>query len=224
MTCASSAPPAPFSTSVPRSCAAPEPRQPTLAEVFADTAVDAAAPGFVLAHLRGLTGPVLWIQDRLSCRETGRPFPPGMGGCELLHLQVSRPVDVLWAMEQGLSCSGLSAVIGEIWGDAPAVDFTATKRLALRSEAQGVPAWLIRRAASADLSAARERWRIGSLPSRPDPDDRRAPGAPLWQAALFRARWRAPADWVAGHDPATGNLVFGHSVEMAEPADTRLSA
>ncbi len=216
--------------SPPASCPAPTPaaelprrapvlRQPTLAEIFPDSAVDAAAPAFALAHLKPGDGPVLWVQDRLSLRETGRPFPPGLGRCELLHLQVSRPVDVLWAMEQGLGCPGLGAVIGEIWGSAPALDFTATKRLALRSEAHGVPAWLIRRAAPPELSAARERWRIGALPARPDPDDSRAPGTPLWSADLFRARWRAPGRWVAGHDPDTGDLEFGHAVAMDEAVE-----
>ncbi|SDE52377.1 protein ImuA [Limimaricola pyoseonensis] len=202
----------------------PELRQPTLSEIFPETAMDAAAPAFALAHLDPGDGPVLWVQDRLSARESGRPFPPGLGRCELLHLQVSRPIDVLWAMEQGLGCAGLGAVIGEVWGSAPALDFTATKRLALRSEAHGVPAWLIRRAAPPELSAARERWRLSSLPARAEPDDARAPGAPLWSAELFRARWRAPGRWVAGHDPESGELALGHAVGMDEAEALRVTA
>ena len=216
--------------SPPAACPAPSPalprrpaalRQPTLSEIFPETAADAAAPAFALAHLDPARGPVLWVQDRLSARETGRPFPPGLGACELLHLQVSRAIDVLWAMEQGLGCPGLGAVIGEVWGTAPALDFTATKRLALRSEAHGVAAWLIRRAAPPELSAARERWRVGALPARPEPDDTRAPGAPLWNAELFRTRFRAPGRWVAGHDPQSGQLAFDHAVGMDAATDPR---
>lgn len=199
-------------------------RQPTLSEIFPETAVDAAASAFALAHLEVAKGPVLWIQDRLSLREAGRPFPPGLGTCEVLHLQVSRAIDVLWAMEQGLGCPGLGGVIGEVWGTAPAVDFTATKRLALRSEAHAVPAWLIRRGALPELSAARERWRLGALPARPMPDDTRAPGAPLWSAELFRARWRAPGRWVAGHDPQGKDLVFDHAVGMEAAEAARAMA
>jgi len=218
--------------SPPASCPAPDAtprkapalRQPSLSEIFPETAADAAAPAFALAHLPPRSGPVLWIQDRLSARETGRPFPPGMGGCELLHLQVSRAIDVLWAMEQGLGCPALGAVIGEVWGSAPAVDFTATKRLALRAEAHGVPAWLIRRAAPPELSAARERWRLSSLPARSEPDDARAPGTPLWSAELFRTRFRAPGRWVAGHDPATGDLAFDHAIGMEEAEAARATA
>jgi protein ImuA len=199
-----------------------EPRQATLAEIFCDRAVDAAATGFALAHLRPNAGPVLWIQDRLSRREAGRPYLAGMGiAIDVLYLETSKPVDVLWAMEQGLDCPDLSAVIAEIWGAAPAVDFTATKRLALRSEAHGVPAWLIRRGAKPDLSAARERWNLSSLPALPDPDDARAPGAPLWQADLFRARWRAPARWIARHDKAAHVLHMDHEMPqgMTNPQD-----
>ncbi len=191
---------------------------PTLSEVFPVRATDGAAPAFVAAHVtRAARGPVLWIQDRQSIRETGRPYLAGFARPpEMLCLVVSRAVDVLWAMEQGLGCAALSAVVGEIWGNPPALDFTASKRLALRAEAHGVPAWLIRRGAEADLSAARERWRLSSLPSLTDPDDPRAPGRPQWRAELFRARWRTPGDWVVRHDAGTGEIVFDHGV--ARPA------
>ena len=174
---------------------------PTLSEVFATVATDAAAAGFVLAHLPREERPILWIQDRLSLRETGRPYLAGSAEPpELLYLLVSRPVDVLWAMEQGLGCAALSGVVGEVWGDAPALDFTASKRLALRAEAHACPGWLLRRAASPDLSAARARWRLSSAPSDSDPYDPRAPGSPRWRAELFRARWKTPGTWVVSHE------------------------
>lgn len=223
MTCPPSLHPAPLSRGTSRPEAAP--RQATLAEVFPETAVDGAAPGFVIAHLPADAGPVLWIQDRQSQRETGRPYLAGMTHPpEMLLLTVGRAVDVLWAMEQGLGCPGLTAVIGEVWGDPPALDFTATKRLALRSEAHNVPAWLIRRAGSADLSAARERWRVASLPSLPNRADMRSPGAPQWRADLFRARWRTPGQWVVRYDPATHAMAFDHPVSSDVPDDRHQAA
>lgn len=190
---------------------------PTLSEVFPVKATDGAGPGFVAAHLDPSDGPVLWIQDRHSLREAGRPYLAGFARPpEVLFLTVSRPIDVLWAMEQGLGCTALGAVVGEVWGNPPAVDFTATKRLALRAEAHGVPAWMIRRGAQADLSAARQRWRLSSLPSLTDPDDARAPGTPQWRAELFRARWRQPGDWVVRYEAQDHRLVFDHGV--ARPA------
>ena len=191
--------------------------QATLAEIFPDTSVDAAAVGFALAHLKPGHGPILWLQDRQSRQETGRPYLAGMGvTLDLLYLDLNRPADVLWAMEEGLRCPSLGGVVAEVWGNPTVLDFTATKRLALRSEAHNVPAWLIRRGAVADLSAARERWRIASLPSATVPDDMRAPGAPLWRADLFRARWRTPGQWVARYDK--DGLVMEHGMDMPDDA------
>lgn len=208
---------------------APSPEHPAglLAEVFAETAADGAVTGFALAHLPTDRGPILWVQDRLSMREAGRPCHTGLPpGLDVLHLSVSRPVDVLWALEQGLGNAALGGLIGEIWGDPPALDFTATKRLALRAEARGLSCWILRRAASADLSAARERWRVSSLPSARKDYDSRAPGAPLWRADLFRARWRATGEWVARpHETGTG-VAFEHGslAEVPAPDTQSLSA
>jgi protein ImuA len=191
--------------------------QPTLREVFSETVTDGAALAFMLAQLNPAKGPVLWVSDRLSRREAGVICMAGLDpAIDILRVDVSRSVDVLWAMEQGLGCATLGAVVGEVWGDPPALNFTASKRLALRSEAHAVPAWLIRRAGHANLSAARARWRLSSLASLPNADDMHAPGQPLWHAQLFRSRWGKPGDWVAragdgGGD--NGGLHLDHRVE-----------
>ena len=191
----------------------PAPMPHTLCEVFAETATDAAAIGFVLTRLPRTDAPILWVQDRLSRRETGRPYLPGIGTRRpVIMVSLSRAVDVLWAMEDGLRCRALGGVIGEIWGDPPALDFTATKRLAMRSEAADVPCWLVRRAASADLSAARARWRIASQPAAPHPHDPLAPGAPRWSLDLFRARRSKPGQWVATYDRKTDRVDLAPAV------------
>ncbi|MEP1768025.1 MAG: hypothetical protein ABJJ53_15480 [Sulfitobacter sp.] len=158
---------------------------------------DAAATAFVLGCLPRSTAPVLWVQDRASRLENGRVYGPALRGVNLLRVDVSHARDVLWAMEEGAACAGLCAVVGEVHGAPPVLDFTATKRLAMRSEASGVPVWLIRSGQAEGLSAARERWRIGSLPSDVHPYNGAAPGAPMWEAELFRARGRSPGVWVA---------------------------
>lgn len=182
--------------------------RPTLCEVFPETSADAAAVGFVMCTLPRGDTPVLWVQDRLSRSEAGQPYLPGLKARGLIEVTASRAVDVLWAMEEGLGCAALGAVIGEIWGDPPRLDFTATKRLALRAERHGVPCWLIRRAAAADLSAARNRWRVAALPSAAHPHDPTAPGDPRWQVTLFRSRNRPPGTWVASHDRAADRVDF----------------
>ncbi|WP_286131200.1 hypothetical protein [Loktanella sp. 5RATIMAR09] len=187
-----------------------------MSEAFARHPADASTVGFVLSRLPRGTAPVLWVQDRLSRKEAGRPALAAMRADRpVIMVDLSRAMDVLWAMEDGLRCRSLGAVIGEIWGDPPGLDFTATKRLALRAEAGDLPCWLIRRAASPDLSAARERWRIASIPSVPHPHDPQAPGAPRWALDLFRARHTRPGQWVASYDRATDR------VDLAAPVRDR---
>jgi protein ImuA len=179
----------------------------TLCEAFPQTATDAGAVAFVLSRLPRTNAPILWVQDRLSRKEAGRPYLAGIGTKRpIIMVDLSRAADVLWAMEDGLRCRTLGAVIGEVWGDPSALDFTATKRLALRAEAADVSCWLIRRAASPDLSAARDRWRIASLPSSSHPHDPQSPGAPRWSVDLFRSRHTKPGQWVATYDGPADRL------------------
>ncbi len=185
------------------------PDAPRLVELFADFR-DGAAVGFALSQVPA-GGSILWVQERMAALETGRPFGRAFarfgGDPEQLVLACSRnAADLLWAMEEGLRCSSLSAIIGEVYGDPRALDFTATKRLAMRAERQGVHVFLIRFQGSATLSAARQRWKIRSLPSVPHPFDDRAPGAPRWHAELFRARDMRPGIWEASYDRAAHRL------------------
>jgi protein ImuA len=101
------------------------------------------------------------------------------------------------------------------------LDFTATKRLAMRAEAADVACWLIRRAASPDLSAARDRWRIASLPSATHPHDAQAPGAARWALDLFRSRRTKPGKWVATHERAADrvHLIAATGDGALEPRD-----
>jgi protein ImuA len=177
-----------------------------LRDVLAGGCFDGAITGFVLSCLPDSDAPVLWISDRMSRRENGRLYGPALARFgfkgRVLRVEVSHPRDVLWAMEEGAGCAGVAAVVGEIHGAPEVLSFTATKRLALRSEAADVPVWLIRSGDHGALSAARERWRLSSLPSDTHPWNVAAPGAPVWEAELFRARGRAPGTWEARHDAA----------------------
>jgi len=189
----------------------PAPTQPgacILAEIFPEFATDAGVVGFVLPQLVKGDAPLLWVQDRLSRKEAGVPYLPGLQHVRIISVDVTRAVDVLHALEEGLRCKALSGVIGEIWGDPPALNFTATKRLAMRAEASNLPCWLVRRSSVPNLSAARERWRIASLPSQPHPHDPKAPGLPRWRAELFRSRARTPGTWVVSHDGSADRLNF----------------
>lgn len=176
-----------------------------LTDVFPQAFASASASGFVLSLLPRGKGPVLWVQDFLSRRENGAPYTPSLAAFGLeqpvLLVNASHPRDVLWTMEEGAACAGLSAVVGEVHGGPEVLDFTATKRLSLRAEASGVPLYLIRSGDPGGLSTARMRWRIASLPAQAHPDDPQAPGAARWDLELFRARGHAPGRWVADHEP-----------------------
>ncbi len=187
---------------------APDISQAVLKDALSARPFDAAVTAFVLACLPRSKAPVLWVQDRASRLENGRVYGPALKGVKLLRVEVSHARDVLWAMEEGAACAGLAAVVGEVHGAPPVLDFTATKRLALRAETSGVPVWLIRSGTVEGLSAARERWRVGSLPSQLHPHNAAAPGAPLWEAELFRARGRAPGTWAVRHEPGENRLRF----------------
>ena len=177
----------------------PRPPRPTLSELFAAHPRDGGWAGFLLAQIEP-GKPLLWVQERMAILEAGRIYPPGIGCPDLIHVTARDARSALWAMEEGLRCAGLGAVIGELWGDPAALDFTATRRLAVAAERSGVPAWLVRLGGSANLSGARMRWRIASRPSLAHPFDPRAPGAPAWDAELFRARGYPPGRWSIAYD------------------------
>jgi protein ImuA len=178
----------------------PSPEEATLSELFA-SARDGGATGFLLAQLpRGK--PLLWVQERMAMLEAGRIYPPGLGVPELIHVAARDSRDALWAMEEGLRCLALGAVIGEIWGDPKVLDFTATRRLAVAAERNGVAAYLIRLGGHANLSGARMRWRVASATSIAHPLDPKAPGQPAWNAELFRARGFVPGKWTVSHERA----------------------
>lgn len=198
-----------------------------LTEVFASGG-DAGAIGFALAQLPA-GKPLLWVQDRLSAFEAGRPHGGGLkrfgADPDRLVLVCARDAgDVLWTMEEGLKCAALGGVIGEVWGAARALDFTASKRLALRAERTGIPVTLLRFSAPEDLSAARRRWRVTSLPSAPHPGDPKAPGAPRWRAELFRARDRTPGVWEAEYDGAAHRLRLAPTLPDPALAPAQLRA
>jgi protein ImuA len=192
----------------------PSAPSPTLSELFAVHPRDGGWAGFLLAQL-GTGKPLLWVQDRMAILESGRIHPPGLPTRDLIHVEARDARDALWAMEEGVRCSCLSAVIGEIWGDPRALDFTATRRLAVASERSGTPCWLVRLGGTANLSGARMRWRIASAPSLANALDPRAPGTPAWDADLFRARGSPPGRWSFVHEAGAFHLV-------AEPRDRAL--
>ena len=195
--------------------------QPFHSEIFA-SARDASGAGLALALARDALQVaaecddpvaeaedrrhVLWVQDADAIKRGGRPYLHGLPKDlrdRLIHVEAKTPEDALFALEEGLKCRDLACVIGEMLGNPRALDFTASRRLSLAAEKHGVPLWLVRLEAEADLSSARMRWRVEPASSPPPRWNAEAPGTPTWKAELFRARRHAPGKWIVSDDQTT---------------------
>lgn len=169
-----------------------------LHEVYALGGADvAAATGFAIAlALRAAPGPatpgpILWARQDYVDTESGRLHAPGLAelGLDPDRVIVVRAPDALGVLRAGaeaLRCSALSAVLIEPWGEAGAIDLVATRRLSLAAGDAGVPALMVRLAASPKPSAAATRWAVRSLPSQAL--EAGAPGLPAFAITLLRNR------------------------------------
>jgi len=179
---------------------------------------DGVATGFCLALLARLTAhlaaarprgavlcPVLWVTPWRDLHAPGLAasgFDPG----RLLLVRAGGTAEVLWAMEEGLRCPDLLAVVGEV----EALDRTAGRRLQLAAEAGGVTAFALHRRlrpqrGAAAPSAATTRWRIGpETTCRPG----RGIGPARWRAELMRCRGAAPGQWLLEWNDATGGFAL----------------
>jgi protein ImuA len=93
-------------------------------------------------------------------------------------------VELLWAIEEAVACRAVGAVVADIAYPHKALDFTASRRLALRCAASAGTVFLVRYARDREASAARYRWRIAPSLSASPPFDEQAPGPPRWRVML----------------------------------------
>ncbi len=170
----------------------------------------AAAALFIAGRLARMRGPVLWVLDRPDL------FAPGLAGAGLsprrvLYVEAGRPDSVLSAMEEGLRCRGLAAVVGEIEGP---LRLTASRRLQIAAEGSAVTGFALRRSRRQDTSlnepnAAVTRWRVAALPSPPPlagAPDVPGLGPAHWRLDLVRCRGGEPASWIVEAGDAQGHL------------------
>lgn len=163
-------------------------------EVFADTLVETgAALGFALAqarrHLQPCRPGLLILQLKADAQELGFPYAPGLRGFGLeaeavVLIRTDTVAELLWAAEEAIACRAVGAVVADLAHTHKTLDFTASRRLALRTAAAQSTMFLVRYARGREASAARFRWRIAAQPSRPPPFDQQAPGRPRWEVTL----------------------------------------
>ena len=173
---------------------------------------------------------MLWITTDFARREGGGPYGPGLelfglSPARLLVLTVSRPTDVLWAMEEGLRCRALACVIAELTADGAEADLTATRRLSLAAR-EGVSArvsglgLLIRHRATLMPSAAATRWHVAGAPSLPDRLARLSGGLgrPRFDLSLCKNRRGPSGRWLVEWDQHERAFQPALSVGVAAPA------
>jgi len=187
---------------------------------------DGAATGFCVGLLARLLAavsepgngrrngnkPVLWVSPWRDLYAPGLRafgFDPG----RLIQVRAGG-TDVLWAMEEGLRCARLAAVVGEV----ETLERGPGRRLQLAAEAGGVTAFVLRRGlrparpARAGASAAVTRWRVEAETMS------RAPGAPRWRVELLRCRGAAPGQWSLEWDDAAGGFAVAAALRDRPPA------
>jgi protein ImuA len=181
-----------------------------------------AAHGFALAMAAcsGRRGGMLWVATALHVREWGLPYAPGLAryGCDpagLLVVEAKRPAEAGWVLEEALRSGAFALLVGA----GLAVDFTASRRLALAAADRATPCLLVdapaRRGARTDASAASTIWHVAARLSAGDDFDADAPGHPRWRAELIRSRGSAPAGpWELDWDEGTHRFALA-----AAPAD-----
>ena len=171
---------------------------------------EGAATGFLLALgarlLAQQQGTLLWV-SRADDLYAPAAAVAGVPPSRLLRVRARRQEDLLWALEQGLKCSDLVGVVGEVAG----IDPVAARRLQLAAETAGRPCFLLQRCGRSERptagSPAVTRWRIGALPSDPTLP-RGLVGEPRWRLELLRCRGGQPADFEVEWNDATGALAL----------------
>ena len=153
----------------------------------------AATIGFLnglLNILTGNTGAVLWISSSRIL------YPPalknfGLDPDRFIFIDVQKEKDALWALDEALKCSALTAVVGEL----PNITFTQSRRLQLAVEESQVTGFLLRNQPRAiGTTASISRWYISPLPSA-SIDELPGIGFPKWRVNLQRIRNGKPGTW-----------------------------
>jgi protein ImuA len=158
------------------------------AEAMASTA------GFtsgILSALMQNGGAAVWIGNAPTL------FPPalkafGIPPNQVIFIDLKKEKDQLWAMEEALKCSALSAVIGEI----PELSFTHSRRFQLAVEQSKTTGFILRnnpRTQSPNACVAR--WKIKPLSSSNE-DGLPGLGQPVWEVNLQKIRNGRPQTWI----------------------------
>lgn len=153
----------------------------------------ASTNGFIVGLLDTLMqkgGFCLWVSRQRTL------FPPGLKhyGVDphrFIFVDVDQERDVLWAVEQGLKCDALVAVIGEL----KEISFAESQRLQLAVEQSRVTAFLHRyQPRTENTLACSTRWKITPMSSNLE-EGMPGVGFPTWKVELLKVRNGKPGIW-----------------------------
>ncbi len=185
----------------------------------------AEGAGFVAGILARLEPqrPVLWCSRRDDLHAPGlmrHGFAPG----RLILARAANDADLLYAVEEGLKCRDLAAVVGEV----DALPLAASRRLQLAAETSGVAAFALRRPRralgvgdEAQPTAAVTRWRVASAPSPARADAAPGLGRRAWLVELLRCRGGMSGRWLVEGCDETGHVHLAPALADRPAAERR---
>jgi protein ImuA len=161
-------------------------------EFISDAKENAAATnGFMVGLISPLIqkGTAVWVSNKRTL------FPPalnvfGINPERIIFIDLWRPKEVLWAIEEALKCDALSVVVGEL----SELSFTESRRLQLAVEQSRVTGFIHRYdPKSENVTACVTRWKIKPLAS--DTNGIPGMGFPRWNVQLLKVRNGKPGAW-----------------------------
>ncbi len=138
-------------------------------------------------------------------------FPPalkwfGISPEQVLFLHVKKEKDILWAVQEALKCSSLSAVVGEL----PEINLTTSRRFQLAIEEAGVGCFILRSKPKNLLTTSVSRWHVQPLHSIVE-EGFPGLGHPRWRVNLLKARNGKAGSW----DVEWSNGSFRYASKLA---------
>lgn len=164
-----------------------------LHEFFCFSPEEVATSSAFIAGL--LSSRVLKVATLVWIGSSIKVFPPSLKwfGIEphcVVFLHIKKEKDIPWAIHEALTCSSLSAVIGEL----PEMSITASRRFQLTIEDAGVGCFVLRRNPKNLLTTAVSRWHIQPLPTKTE-DRLPGLGHPRWKVDLLKVRNGKTGSW-----------------------------
>lgn len=170
---------------------------------------------YLLSSMSRTKGPILWCSDRNDFYTPGF-IPFGLNDSDVIFVESANPQHCLWAMEQGLSCTEIAAVVL----DVHKISLAQARRLKLLAKTHNTVGILMMKPKCAiSTSIAATRWSVSAQRSLGAPSrySIKCVGAPRLLVKLLRNQGgHAPLSWEIEFDEKT--LRFHSVSQLLSPA------